>query len=73
MAVVQPFWSLPLMAALYPARQGIASDTGAVRGGSGGSAVLRNSFVVAAKFHCSEEEALRGLTAGEQLYWGGVG
>jgi hypothetical protein len=28
---------------------------------------------VAAQFHCSEEEALRGLTAGEQLYWGGIG
>lgn len=28
---------------------------------------------VAAQFHCSEEEALRGLTAGEQLYWGGAG
>jgi hypothetical protein len=26
---------------------------------------------VAARFHCSEEEALRGLTAGEQLLWGG--
>jgi hypothetical protein len=25
---------------------------------------------VAARFHCSEEEALRGLTAGEQLHWG---
>jgi hypothetical protein len=28
---------------------------------------------VAAQFHSSEEEALRGLTAGEQLYWGGTG
>jgi hypothetical protein len=26
---------------------------------------------VAARFQCSEEEALRGLTAGEQLHWGG--
>jgi hypothetical protein len=28
---------------------------------------------VVEQFHCSEEEALRGLTAGEQLYWGGIG
>ena len=28
---------------------------------------------VAAQFNCSEDEALRGLTAGEQLYWGGIG
>jgi hypothetical protein len=28
---------------------------------------------VATQFHCSEEEALRGLTAGEQLYWAGTG
>jgi len=28
---------------------------------------------VAVQFRCSEEEALRGLTAGEQLYWGGTG
>lgn len=26
---------------------------------------------VAARFHCSENEALRGLTAGEQLGWAG--
>jgi hypothetical protein len=26
---------------------------------------------VAARFHCTEEEALRGLTAGEQLHFGG--
>jgi len=26
---------------------------------------------VMAKFQCSEEEALRGLCVGEQLYWGG--
>jgi len=26
---------------------------------------------VAARFECTEEEALRGLTAGEQLYFGG--
>ena len=26
---------------------------------------------IAAKFQCSEEEAVRGLSVGEHLYWGG--
>ena len=26
---------------------------------------------IAARFHCSEEEAIRGLSVGEHLYWGG--
>ena len=30
-----------------------------------------NAGEVASRFHCTEEEALRGLTAGEQLHCGG--
>jgi hypothetical protein len=26
---------------------------------------------IAAKFHCSEDEAIRGLSVGEHLYWSG--
>ena len=26
---------------------------------------------ISAKFQCSEEEAVRGLSVGEHLYWGG--